>query len=353
MNPNIILLFGGDSDERLVSVASAQTIAQNLPCAKLWFWHKNGPIFELDYQQLINHTHPFTTELQPKNQPIFDTISQAIASPISNNHVFFLAVHGGSQENGDLQKILEYHQRPFTGSDAQSSCIAFNKIATKEYLSKKSRIKLAPQLIIDTTSVQNIEPSLIDFVKKHTEIVVKPISGGSSIGCFFIRSQNDVKQTVSAISALSPNPFFAEKFIAGREITVGVLEKNGEVVGLPATEILLQKNRQFDYQGKYLGQGSLEITPAEISQEEMTQAQQTAIAAHTKLGLCGYSRSDLILTNDGFYFLEVNTLPGLSKTSLLPQQLTAASIALKDFLSLQVKHAMLRAQAQKHKELTP
>ncbi len=121
MDQNIILLFGGDSDERLVSVASAQAMAQAIGCGKLWFWHKDGSIFDVDYNDLIAHEDPFTNEFIPKNnRQIFTSINKAVSSKLSDNHVFLLGVHGGSGENGELQEILEEGRRPFTGSNAKA-----------------------------------------------------------------------------------------------------------------------------------------------------------------------------------------------------------------------------------------
>ncbi len=131
-----------------------------------------------------------------------------------------------------------------------------------------------------------------------------------------------------------------EKVIKGREITVGVIEDDNGPMGLPCTEILVDNDREFDYQGKYLGMGTKELTPADITESLTRDAQRLAVIAHAALSLDGYSRADLILADDGYYFLETNTLPGLTKTSLVPQQLAVAGINMREFLERQIKIAV-------------
>lgn len=338
MDRNIILLFGGNSNERLVSVASAQSMAQAIGSAKLWFWHNDGPIFDIDYDTLIAHKDPFINEFKPTNSPIFNNITDAISSRSCDNHTFLLALHGGSGENGDLQEILEKWKRPYTGSNARASKIAFNKVATKECL-LGYHIKMAPHVVIETKDRAGIAKKLLDFFESHGETIVKPVCGGSSLGCFFIRSKEQIDNIVNELMKFSKEPFLAEKVIHGREITTGVIEDHNGLTGLPCTEIVLETNCDFDYQGKYLGHGSKEITPANLTESLTRDAQRMAMAAHAALSLDGYSRADMILTEDGFYFLETNTLPGLTKQSLVPQQLAAAGITMRAFLTTQVELA--------------
>lgn len=341
MDRNIILLFGGESDERLVSVSSAQSMAQAIGSAKLWFWHKNGEIFDVEYDKLINHKDPFTNEFIPKTKPIFNNITNAISSKASDQHIFLLALHGGAGENGEVQELFERFNRPYTGSNANASRLAFNKIATKECLLGYF-IKLAPHAIIETDDYDNVIDILEGFYRSHGPLIIKPVCGGSSIGCFFIRTESEIKTSAAQLHKQFPHKFLAEKLIVGREITVGVIEQESGPIGLPCTEIILDKNRDFDYQGKYLGLGSKEITPADLPENLSREAQRIAVAAHGALSLDGYSRADLILATDGFYFLETNTLPGLSKQSLLPQQLAAAGITMREFLNQQIKLAANR-----------
>jgi D-alanine-D-alanine ligase len=332
-----ILLFGGDSDERLVSVASAQAMAESLGNISLWFWHEQG-IFKLTLQELLNHKDPFNQELKPKSAPIFKNISQAISS--SSNSTFILGLHGGSGENGELQALLEKAGCFYTGSDSHSSDIAFDKLKTKEAL---KHIKLAPHLVIKTNEFNNLEEKLNKFFLEHQGFILKPIQGGSSLGCIFVNNQTEINKALQELKILNRD-FLAEKLIVGRELTVGVIQEKDKLIALPATEILIDKNRQFDYAGKYLGVGTKEITPADISLELMQKAQEISLLAHKTLGLYGYSRSDLILNKDGFYFLEINTLPGLTKSSLVPQQLKEAGIFMSDFLQEQIRLAQTRTR---------
>lgn len=342
MDRKVILLFGGDSEERFVSIASAQSMAQAISVAKLWFWHKEGQIFDVDYQQLVNHDNPFTNELIPTSNPIFNTIKDAIKSDLSDNHVFLLGVHGGQGENGDVQSLLEEFHRPYTGSNAKASRLAFDKVATKECL-KGFHIDMAPHIVIETTAEKHsIKKMLKEFFSEYGQAIVKPVCGGSSIGCFFVRDEKDIDSVTDKLATFRPKPFLAEKLINGREITVGVIESDDGLIGLPCTEIMLDENRNFDYVGKYLGMGTKEITPAKLSLPLAGEPQRVAIAAHTALSLYGYSRTDMILKDDVFYFLEINTLPGLSKQSLVPQQLAAAGITMREFLTAQIKLATSR-----------
>lgn len=337
MEQNIILLFGGDSDERLVSVASAQAMAEAITPKKLWFWHRNGPVYQVTNEELQGHKNPFTNEFIPHGEPVFVDIESSIKSPESHGFVFLLGLHGGRGENGYVQEILERHHRPFTGSGSRASAVAFNKIATKEAL-KPLGIKMAPHIIIESKDRESIQQNLKSFFDSYCHIIVKPICGGSSLGCFFIRDLSDISHAASEM-AKQNRIFMAEKIIYGREVTLGVVVIDGQEKPLVGTEIVLDANRSFDYEGKYLGAGTQEITPARISEQEMREAQRIAVLAHRGLHLRGYSRTDLILAEDGFYYLETNTLPGMSRSSLVPQQLALAGISLRQFLMNLIKEA--------------
>lgn len=328
MRTEIILLFGGESDERLVSVASAQAMAEQINCHKIWYLNPKLEVFALSSTELLAHQNPFTHEFIPNSQPLFSTLNQAISSQDSKNCVFLLALHGGMGEDGTLQAMLEQGGRHFTGSDSTSSKQAFNKLATKKALANQG-IKLAPHIIFENPEQLRI------FMIEHKNLVLKPVSGGSSLGCYFVKTQEQFDYAIEQLKN-SQISYFAESMILGRELTVGVIESKNGLIALPATEIVTNQSRNFDYEGKYLGLGSQEITPAHISIELLKAAQNLALKAHHILGLSGYSRTDMIATDSGLYFLEINTLPGLSKKSLVPQQLAAAGISFAQFLRDQV-----------------
>jgi D-alanine-D-alanine ligase len=133
-------------------------------------------------------------------------------------------------------------------------------------------------------------------------------------------------------------PYLIEEFIPGRELTIGV----DQDLALPVIEIEVDPGRDFDYEGKYLGKGTREVCPAVIPDAMRDEAQRVALVAHDALGCDGYSRSDVIANDDGVWFVELNTLPGLTKTSLVPLELKTAGISMRDFLERQITLAVRR-----------
>jgi D-alanine-D-alanine ligase len=339
MDQNIILLFGGESDERLVSLASAQAMAQALGESRLWFWSKTGSVYPVDFQELMGHRDVFRCEFIPRQPYLFASIAEALASSSCAGATFVLGVHGGSGEDGTLQALLEQYGHPYTGSDAQGSKRAFDKLATKACLQNFTPITMAPQTMLTPGSAAS---QLKEFLAQHGEIIIKPVCGGSTLGCVFIKNPAQLAEIIDQINQAPHHSFFAEKVIHGRELSVGVIDNEGTPLGLPVTEIIMRPDHKFDYEGKYLGRGTDECTPADINESTTREAQRLAVAAHVALKLEGYSRSDMILAADGLYYLETNTLPGLAKESLLPQQLAALHITLREFLSKQIKLAQLR-----------
>jgi D-alanine-D-alanine ligase len=173
------------------------------------------------------------------------------------------------------------------------------------------------------------------------KIVLKPVAGGSSRGLFFVDRSTDLGAIIAAIRALDV-PYIVEQFISGRELVVGVVDGNDGPFALPVIEIETDPGFSFDYEGKYLGKGTREICPARIPAAMRDEAQAMALAAHMALGCDGYSRSDLVAGDDGAFFLELNTLPGFTTSSLLPQELREAGIELRDFLEQQIALARRR-----------
>jgi D-alanine-D-alanine ligase len=327
----VIVLLGGRSDERHVSVASAQNIVRALDAPLAWFWAPNGAVHDVHRDDLLHHENPFTNDFEPSRPAIWPDLEQALDTLPVEDPVFLLALHGGEGEDGGVQRLMEARGIPFTGSGSAASAAAFDKGRAKELV--ESHLRVAESLVVD--DVRAIAGSIATMLKRHERIVLKPVAGGSSRGLFFVDLTTDLAPIVAAIHALKV-PYILEQFIAGRELTVGVVDSENGPRALPVIEIETDPGFSFDYEGKYLGKGTREICPARIRDAIRDEAQQMALTAHSVLGCQGYSRSDLIFADDGLYFLELNTLPGLTSTSLVPQQLHEAGIEFRSFLVDQV-----------------
>lgn len=335
---NVIILFGGTSSERLVSVASAQHLATILPEAELWFWRSEGDVLSVERTELLAHEGAYTHEFNPmKPTFIAATIDDALADVGSRG--LYLALHGGKSENGWLQERLEKRSIHFTGSSSLSSALAMNKSRAKDVVRARG-VLMAKQYLFTPFNIES-EQELLAFQSSIGEIVLKPATEGSSTGLAFIKTAQDCSEWFSKTRD-SKDLWLAEERLFGRELTVGVIMHKGCLTVLPPSEVILEHNATFDYQGKYLGKGNREVTPAELTVKQAAEAQSVAILAHTALGCFGYTRTDMIMTPHGYYYLETNTLPGMTRASFIPQQLRAANIDLRQFVEGQIELASRR-----------
>lgn len=334
-----IILFGGGSDERHVSVASAQNLAALLPESLFWFWAPEGAVHDVSRQELAAHRHPFTQDYIPSRPAIFPNIEQALDTLPVEDPVFVLALHGTGSEDGTLQRAFEERGIAFTGSGSKASESAFDKGTAKEIV--RGKVRMAESRIVRTP--QEIDSTARELLSKHDRIVLKPLAGGSSRGLFFLDRDDDVDGTIAAVASRRI-PYILEQFITGRELTCGVVDMGDGPRAMPIVEIEKDPGFSFDYEGKYLGIGTREVCPANIPDAMRDEAQRIAHAAHVALGCEGYSRSDLVGAEDGVYYLETNTLPGLTTSSLLPQELREAGIDMREFLAKQIELAVARAR---------
>lgn len=328
----VIVLFGGRSDERHVSVASGQNVVRNLEASLAWFWSPEGAVYDVNREELLAHQQPFTNDFQPSRPAIWPDLEMALDTLPAEAPLFFLALHGGEGEDGTVQRMMEARSIPFTGSGSAASAAAFDKGRAKEIV--HDRVRIAESRIVN--DVKTIKATIAEMLEQYEKIVLKPLAGGSSRGLFFLDRRSE-------IPAVDNIPYIVEQFIAGRELTVGVVEDDDGPFALPVIEIETDAGFSFDYEGKYLGKGTREICPAKIPDSMRDEAQKMSLAAHVALGCEGYSRTDLIAAEDGVYFLELNTLPGLTTSSLVPQQLREAGIEFREFLEKQIAIASRRS----------
>ena len=235
----------------------------------------------------------------------------------------FNAIHGIPGENGEIQSYFEEIGINQTSSESYESRITFDKNICKEEIKKIGYIT-PKSLIINKNEDYDIE----EIVSKlKLPIFIKPNAGGSSFGISRIDDKKNIINAVNFCFKEDDNALIEEE-ISGREISVGVIKYKNEIISLPPTEII-SHNSFFDYDAKYNGESD-EITPADITIEEEKEVRKISLDIYKKLNLKGFSRCDFILRNNLFYFLEVNTNPGLTEESILPQQAIAANISLKD-----------------------
>ncbi|MBE2252587.1 MAG: ATP-grasp domain-containing protein [Myxococcus sp.] len=340
MASDVVILFGGSSSERLVSVASAQNVSSLLPDARRWFLSPRGEVHDVASDELAGHARPFEVEFTPRSRALYASLDAALDAPEAKGLVFLLALHGGEGENGTLQARFEERGLGFTGSDAASSARAFDKAVTKALVGAKGA-RLAPAEVLEPQGATSLEPKLSALFARAPRWVLKPVADGSSVGLVHLRSEAEVPEAARTLASVGLR-YLAEAFIEGRELTVGVVDDAGGPTALPVSEVRLIPGGAFDYAGKYLGKGTEELTPAPIAADERAAAQALGVLAHTTVGCSGYSRTDMILTDGGPVFLEINTLPGLTKASFIPQQLAAAGRDLRAFLEQQLTLAHAR-----------
>ena len=319
MRPTVI--FGGESRERLVSVASAQAVAAALPDADLWFWTPAGEVFEASREALAAHQRPFELDFTADGPKVGD-VKTALDRAGAEQRTLVPALHGGAAENGDLARECERRGVAITGSGSEASKLAFDKIAAKQVAAD---VGLKVPVTVDLSAAGAM-------LGAGNRLVGKPIEDGSSYGLIFANGPGDLGQLEAAAAR---EPYLIELRVEGIEATCAVIERAGEAIALPPVEIRAARDT-FDYESKYLSKETQEICPAGFGDAVNGKLQAAALAAHKALGARGYSRSDFFVVGEDVVFLELNTLPGLTASSLLPKALAAAGIPFEIFLREQI-----------------
>lgn len=305
------VLRGGPSREHEVSLATGAAILTGLPPER--FTPRD---IYIDTQGVWHH----------HGRPVDP------ARALRGLDVAIVGLHGEYGEDGEVQKVLSRAGVPYTGADPFSSFLAMHKVLAKE------RVREAGLL---TPEYRYYEPGgdADAFVREvvrsfHQPVVVKPVRWGSSVGISIAGGYAPVRAALEALLASGAEGILVEEYVRGREATAGVVEglRDEELYALPVVEIIPPEGDFFSYDSKYSG-ATREICPGNFSRVVSEDLMSAARFAHRALGLRHYSRSDFIVSPRGVYYLETNTLPGLTRESLLPKSLAAVGIALPEFLT--------------------
>tara|TARA_B100002019_G_scaffold49997_1_gene42551 strand:- start:8 stop:946 length:939 start_codon:yes stop_codon:yes gene_type:complete len=245
----------------------------------------------------------------------------------------FNAVHGTPGENGELQAYFDSLQIPYTGCTAEVSSLTYNKTKTLEYLEPYG-IAMARRIVLsagDETDTNEI------VAKVGLPCFVKANQAGSSFGVSKVYEENNLPAAIE-VAHKEDSGVLIESFLQGTEVSIGVITYQGKVRVLAPTEIITDEDF-FDFSAKYEGK-SEEITPARLTESQHQALRIAAEKVYTALGMKGMSRSDFIFVGDVPHFLEINTVPGLTEESLLPQQAKHAGISLRDLFGNALVEAM-------------
>lgn len=254
----------------------------------------------------------------------------------------FIALHGPNGEDGRIQGVLDLLGIPYTCSGCAASAIAMDKLRCKTIV-KAAGVCVADHVVVTARAWERDSEGVAAEISSRLgyPCVVKPASLGSSVG-MSIPGDGDALRTAIPGALHHDATVLVEQFVAGREITCGVLDVDGEPRALPITEIRPLTAAFFDYHAKYTPGASQEITPAELGEDVAAQVRRMAVAAHVAVGCSIWSRSDMIVGSDGPVWIEVNTVPGMTPTSLYPQAAAAAGIAFPALMELFVETALSR-----------
>jgi D-alanine-D-alanine ligase len=308
----IAVLRGGPSNEYEVSMRSGQGVLKALET--LGYVHKDIVITR-------------------KGEWLEKGFSKSPQKALEGVDVVFIALHGEYGEDGRVQRELQRLGLPFTGSNALASATAFNKVFTKDVLrSHNVRMPKHRRLRKDEVTISD---EFLDELHSALgeELFIKPTTSGSSHGARYVGSKEMMNRTLTELLQ-EYDELMVEEFIRGKEATVGILEsfRNQPKYVLPVIEIVPPMGEPlFSYENKYNGKTD-EICPGRFSYHEKSKLSEAALIVHDALRCSHYSRSDFIVRNGEVYFLEINTLPGLTDESLLPKAAAAVGLSYADLI---------------------
>ncbi len=322
MKKNIAIAMGGYSSEYQISINSGNVVYKNLDRTKYEPYRVH--IMQHEWFVVADNGNPypinksnFTVKINDKTI-IFDCV--------------FNTIHGTPGENGLLQAYLNLVGIPQTSCDFYQAALTFNKRDLISVL-RPYGIKTAVNYFVNKGDEIEVE----EIVKKvGLPCFVKANKAGSSFGITKVKRAEDLEQATK-VAFKEDDEIIIESFLDGTEVSVGVITYKGEILALPVTEIV-SENEFFDYEAKYLGK-SEEITPARITDDQTKEVQELAKLIYSRLKMKGFTRSEFIFHNNEAHFIEMNTTPGLSEASILPQQAAKAEISLKDLFGNAIEDA--------------
>jgi D-alanine-D-alanine ligase len=320
MKKRIALVTGGFTGEAVISLKSAAVVEKNLDLDQYevykiiiskdkWYYENpNGeqfPVDKNDFSIVVNG-----------RKARFDGV--------------FNILHGSPGEDGKLAGYLDMVGLPYTTCDAATSAITMNKGYTKAIVQDIEELKVAKSLHLLRNEAGNKDRVL---QKLQLPLFIKPNNGGSSIGMSKVNAPEELEPAL--VKAFKEDDqVLVEEFVSGREFSVGAYQVGGKVAVLPSTEIVSSKEF-FDFEAKYTPGVTEEITPGRLTEEELQRVERIVEAVYRKLNCRGSVRVDYFLENgtNDFYFIEINTVPGQTETSLISQQVKATGMELKEFYS--------------------
>lgn len=320
---NVAVIMGGYSSEYKISLISGNVVYQNL----------DSSVYKGHRVHILPDKWVYVDDSE-KEYPIDkNDFSVTVNSQKIKFDVVFNAIHGTPGEDGLMQAYFELLKIPQTACNSYQAAITFNK---RDLLSI-----LRPYGIKTARSFYLNDGDEIDATKIINSVglpcFVKPNKAGSSFGISMVKNEVELKPAIEK-AYKEDNEIIIESYLKGTEVSVGVINYQGKTTVLPITEIV-SENDFFDYDAKYNGQ-SQEITPARISPEMTEKIGQLASKIYDVLKMKGFSRSEFIIVNDEPHLLEMNTIPGLTNESLLPQQAKVAGISLQQLFSNAISLAL-------------
>ena len=311
MRPRVAVIMGGYTSEHNISMESGAVIMA----------HIDRDAYEVYAVHIEKEV--WLVEINGNWKPI--DISDFSCDDIKFD-VVFNAVHGSPGENGEIQKYFDSLDIPYTGCSARLSALTYNKYKTLEFLEPHG-IAMAKRIVLTAKDSINTDEIVL---KLGLPCFVKANQSGSSFGVSKVHKKEDLRKAIE-FALQEDNTILIESFLEGIEVSIGVITYKNFVRVLAPTEIVTE-NGFFDFSAKYEGKSS-EITPARLTDAQHDALKRAAKKVYITLGMKGLSRSDFIFVGDTPHFLEINTVPGLTVESLLPQQAKHAGISLKELFS--------------------
>lgn len=311
----VAVITGGPSSEHEVSVSTGKMVLKYLNRSR--YIPSDVRIYKNGQWQFLPKRKRYNT-------------AAALREVKKHFDMAFIALHGKFGEDGSLQLLFSRNGIPFTGSGARASRKAMDKIASDRAFQKVGLMVPNKTMVVKGQAL----PKRLTF-----PLVVKPVRGGSSIGISIVHTK---KQLPGAIRRALREDYqvLLQQYVTGREFTCSVLEKHGKPFVLTPTEIIPKNADFFDYKAKYQEGGSREITPPRLSKKLIGKIRAAALTAHRIFGCRGLSRTDFILSGKKLFVLEINTIPGMTPTSLLPQEAKHDGYSFSAMLDLILQAAL-------------